>query len=203
MAGGSDWFATESGQSLTATATRRAGPLLEHLAGHNALILLPCTQGLPIPALRFRSLYRLERADARLYGDFRADDACLPLANDCLALVYAAFVLESSPDPEALVNEFERLLVAEGHLAVLALNPFSPARLDGKWRGLQLHGTLHWAHVLKRAGFELLLSESLGESYRPGVLCSVNFLLARKRKTALTPIRKHASAALIREPTAT
>mgnify|MGYP003396905442 FL=1 len=202
MAGGNDWFATESGQRLTTMATRRAGPWLEHLVGHNALILQPCTQGLPVPELRFQSLFRLERANARFYGDFQADDLCLPLASDCLALVYAAFVLETSPDSEALVSEIERLLVAEGHLAMLTLNPFSPSRLGGKWQGYGLRSATQWQHVLRHAGFELLRRESFGESYRPGALCSVNFLLARKRKTALTPIRKHASAALIREPSA-
>lgn len=183
-------------------AAGKAGIWLEHLVGHNALILQPCTQGLPVPALRFQSLTRLERARSRFYGDFQADDADLPLSSDCMALVYAAFVLETSPHPTALLREFERLLLADGHLAILALNPFSPSRLGGKWRGLALRSAGHWTHALHAAGFELLRRESLAESYRPDVLCSVNFLLARKRKAALTPIRKHGKAALIREPTA-
>lgn len=200
--GGNDWFATESGQDLTSAAAAKVGPWLGYLAGHNALILQPCTQGLPAPALQFHSLTRLERANSRFYGDFQADDADLPLSSDCMALVYAAFVLETSPHPAALLREFERLLLAEGHLAILALNPFSPSRLGGKWRGLELHSAAYWTHALQATGFELLRRQRLGESYRPDVLCSVNFLLARKRKAALTPIRKHGNAALIREPTA-
>mgnify|MGYP003397145570 CR=1 FL=1 len=128
--GGNDWFATESGQNLAAMAAGKAGIWLEHLVGHNALILQPCTQGLPVPALRFQSLTRLERARSRFYGDFQADDADLPLSSDCMALVYAAFVLETSPHPAALLREFERLLLAEGHLAILALNPFSHVSVE-------------------------------------------------------------------------
>lgn len=184
-------------------AAGQAEPWLRHLAGHNALILQPCTQGLPVPVLKYKPLIRLERAKARFYGDFQADDADLPLASDCLALIYAAFVLETSPDPEALVNEFERLLVAEGHLAILVLNPLSPSRLGGSWRGLELKSAMHWTRILRNSGFELLRRESIGESYRPRVLRSVHFLLARKRRTTLTPSRKHANAvALAREPTA-
>lgn len=183
-------------------AADKAGPWLGHLVGHHALILQPCTQGLPAPALRFHSLIRLERARSRFFGDFQADDADLPLSSDCMALVYAAFVLETSPEPAWLLREFERLLLAEGHLAIMTLNPFSPSRLGGKWRGLALHSAGYWTRMLQDAGFELLRRESFGESYRPDVLCSVNFLLARKRKAALTPIRKHGKAALIRESTA-
>jgi hypothetical protein len=53
------------------------------------------------------------------------------------------------------------------------------------------------------AGLELIRHESLGKA-RPRALCSVNFMLLRKRKAALTPLRKNATAvALAREQTPT
>lgn len=203
MVGENNWFTTESGQRLAAEAARRTEPWLSHFAGHNALVLQPCTQGLPIPSLQCQPLIRLERANQRFYGDFQSEDNNLPLASDCLALIYAMFVLESSPQPDQLIDEFERMLLSEGHLAILALNPYSPSRLSGKWRGLGLKSAMEWMRCLNNAGFELLRHERIGESYRPGGLRSVNFLLARKRRVTFTTIRKHANvASLVREPTA-
>lgn len=203
MVGENNWFATESGQRLAAEAARRTEPWLSHFAGHNALVLQPCTQGLAIPNLQCQPLFRLERANRRFYGDFHAEDFNLPMASDCLALIYAMFVLETSPQPDLLIDEFERLLLAEGHLALLALNPNSPLRLGGKWRGLGLKYATDWINCLNKAGFELLRHERIGEIYRPRGLRSVNFLLARKRRTTFTTIRKQANAvSLVREPSA-
>jgi SAM-dependent methyltransferase len=203
MVGENNWFATESGQRLAADAAHRSEPWLSHFAGHNALVLQPCTQGLVIPKLQCQPLIRLERANRRFYGDFHAEDCNLPLASDCLALIFAMFVLESSPQPDQLIDEFERMLLAEGHLALLTLNPNSPSRLTGKWRGLGLKSATDWINCLNNAGFELLRHERIGEIYRPRGLRSVNFLLARKRRLTFTTIRKHTNAvSLVREPSA-
>ena len=194
-----DWFESEAGSRLVRSAMADAAPRLSQLVGHNALVLQPAR--LPMPHLPCHSLLRLDRRQARLHGDFDAEDAALPLANDCLALVYAAFVLESSPAPAALLGEFERVLLADGHLALLALNPFSPGRFSADWRGLALHTAGHWQRQLRQAGFELLLRESFGGKYRPAACRPVHFLLARKRRIPLTPVRPHSRAvALSRKP---
>lgn len=193
------WFDSEAGRQLARSATAASASRLCHLAGHNALVLQPCPA--PLPSLPFRSLIGLQRADMHFGGDFHAEDAALPLANDCLALVFAAFVLESSPSPEALLGEFERILLSDGHLALLALNPLSPARLGGGWRGLALHGAVRLARMLQLAGFELLDRGSIGEKHRPAMLRSVNFLLARKRRIPLTPLRKHSHTVALNRKT--
>ncbi len=201
MRGENSWFETAAGQALALDAIACAEPWLRPIVGHKALAVLPCTQGLRLPELQCTPVMQLQRARGRLFGEFIADDARIPLVNDCLALVFAAFVLETSADGDALLAEFERLLVGEGHLAVLALNPLAPRR-PGRWRGLALASAEAQRERLARAGFDVLRQESVGARYRPPALRPVNFLLARKRRTALTPIRKTAPAvALAREST--
>lgn len=210
-----NWFATQAGQSLLAQAMQQAAPLVWPLCGHNALLLQPGAHSPAPPPLQCAPITHLWRSGDLLSGDFIADDRELPLASDCIALVYAAFVLETSENPMCLLQEFERLLVSEGHLALLTLNPNSLQRLSGAWRHLALKSRLQWSQCLQESGFEVIRHETLGPLWasadkasvmagfsRPHGLRSVNFTLARKRKSALTPIRKTAKAvALAREST--
>jgi hypothetical protein len=210
-----NWFATQAAHTLVAQAMQQAGPLVWPLCGHNALLLQPAMPLLPPPPLQCAPITRLWRSGNRFTGDIITDDRDLPLSSDCIALVYAAFVLETSEHQLCLLQEFERLLVSEGHLAVLTLNPHSLHRLSGVWRRLALKSRLQWAQCLQEAGFEVIRHEALGPLWasadtasmtagfsRPRALRSVNFTLARKRKSALTPIRKTANAvALAREST--
>lgn len=201
MTGENNWFETDKGQALAAEGVTLAAPWLWPLCGHNALVLQPCAQGLELPGLQCSPSYQLQRANGRFYGDVIADDDRLPLANECMALVLAVFVLETAADPEALIAECERILVPEGHLAVLLLNPFAPVRFSGAWSGMRLETAPFWSAMLGQAGLDLVRHEQLGSARLP-VLRSVNFLLLRKRKSALTPLRKNAAAvALAREET--
>jgi SAM-dependent methyltransferase len=210
-----NWFATQAGQSLLVQAMQQAAPLVWPLCGHNALLLQPGARSPAPPPLQCTPITRLWRCGDLLSGDFIADDRELPLASDCIALVYSAFVLETSANPMCLLQEFERLLVSEGHLALLTLNPNSLQRLSGAWRHLALKSRQQWSQCLQESGFEVIRHEALGPLWasadkasvmagfsRPHGLRSVNFTLARKRKSALTPIRKTAKAvALAREST--
>jgi SAM-dependent methyltransferase len=210
-----NWFATQAGQALVAQAMQQAEPILWPLCGHNALLLQPVLPLLHAPALQCAPITRLWRSGNRFAGDVITDDRGLALSSDCIALVYAAFVLETSEHPLCLLQEFERLLVSEGHLALLTLNPHSLHRLTGAWRRLALKSRLQWSQCLQESGFEVIRHEALGPLWasadtasatsgfsRPHGLRSVNFTLARKRKSALTPIRKTAKAvALAREST--
>jgi len=203
MTGENNWFETDKGQALAAQSVSACAPWLWPLCGHNALVLQPCAQGLPLPDLQCAPVYQLQRAQRRFYGDIIAEDARLPLANECMALVLAAFVMETAGNPEALVAECERVLLPEGHFALLTLNPFAPVRLTGVWSDMHLATAATWSAKLSEAGLDLIRHERLGNA-RPPTLCSVNFLLLRKRKAALTPLRKNAAAvALARERTPT
>lgn len=210
-----NWFATPAGQSLVAQAMRQAEPFLWPLCGHNALLLQPTAEPAEPPRLQCVPITRLYRRGNLFAGDFIAGDRLMPLSSDCISLVYAAFVLESAESPERLIAEFERLLVSEGHVALLTLNPYGIHRLSGDWRGFALRSRRQWSACLQQAGLEVVRHESVGPLWagpqmktsetffpRPQALRSVNFLLAKKRKAALTPIRKTANAvALAREST--
>lgn len=55
----------------------------------------------------------------------------LPLAADSVDVVVLAHVIEFESDPYQVLREVDRVLVGEGHVVVLAFNPFS---LWGLWR---------------------------------------------------------------------
>lgn len=203
MTGENNWFETDKGQALAASGVALCAPWLRPICGHNALVLQPCAQGLSLPPLQCAPVYELQRANGRFYGDVIAEDARLPMGNECMALVLAAFVLETAPDPGALIAECARVLVPEGHFAMLALNPFSLARISGIWSGMRLETAATWSAMSGEAGLELIRHQRLGNA-RPRALCSVNFMLLRKRRAALTPLRKNAAAvALARQQTPT
>ncbi len=213
MTGEINWFASEAGQALVAQSIQQARPWVWPLCGHNALLLQPNVHANIQPAIQCAPVLNISRHDDLLVGDFVAHDKNLPLASDCMALVYAAFVLETSATPALLLAEFERLLVSEGHLALLTLNPYSPFRCSGRWKHFVLNSHTFWAQYLQHAGLELVHHQALGPlwasatinqtrafSYRPSALRSVNFILAKKRKATVTPIRKASHAvALARE----
>lgn len=191
--GENNWFSTAAGLALQSQAISAATPWLWPTCGHNALIL-KASQHSPIPQVQCSSVLVLHRHGAHLAGDAIADDRHLPLTGDCISLALASFVLESAAKPEVLLSECARVLLPEGYLALLTLNPFSPSRLRGHWRHLQLHSASYWHALLVQQGLELVRQESIGAATRPKALRSVHFLLARKRKAALTPLRKNQTA---------
>jgi hypothetical protein len=215
MMGEINWFATETGKALVADSIRQAKPWVWPLCGHNALLLTPDRQNSIAADLQCAPLIQLRHVNSLFRGDFIADDQNIPLVSDCMSLVYAAFVLETSKIPAALIAECERLLVSEGYLALLTLNPYNFSRLSGRWRRLYLKTSTQWFQHLQCAGLEVIRHESVGPlwarssknrsgsfSYRPDALRSVNFILAKKRRLTLTPIRKTTNTvALAREST--
>lgn len=57
----------------------------------------------------------------------------LPIASDSVDVIILPHVLEFAPSPHRVLREAERALIGEGHLLVLAFNPWS---LWGIWRFL-------------------------------------------------------------------
>lgn len=213
MTGENNWLATEAGHSLMVQSTLQAMPWVWPLCGHNALVLQPKMVGNIKPQLQCTPSFHLQYDQQNFTGDFISDESRLPLVNECMALVYAQFVLELSSNRLQLIAEIERILVAEGYLALLCLNPYSLCGVSGKWRNLQIEHNDYWSSLMLSAGFEICRSEIIGPYWpsktisssdkiirRPGLFRSTNFILARKRKSALTPLRKNANAvALARE----
>jgi hypothetical protein len=205
-----NWFATDAGYALVEQAMLQAKPWLWPLCGHNALILQPCLPASLSPQLQCLPMTYLQHCNHQFMGDFKTDEYHLPLVNECMALVYAQFVLDLTENRTELLNEFQRVLLAVGHLAMFNLNPYGLYHLSGKWRGIEIKDKHYWSNLLFQAGFEICRFETIG-AYWPSrsmassdkivkplsVFRPVNFILARKRKSTLTPIRNSASKVAI------
>jgi SAM-dependent methyltransferase len=213
MTGENNWFATEAGRAFIELSTLQAMPWVWPLCGHNALILQPEMSVRVEPQLQCAPKTYLQYRQQRFIGDFQSGVNQIPLVNECMALIYAQYVLELTTDRLHLTAEFERILVPEGYLAFLCMNPYSLYGVMGKWRNLKIENKGYWSSLLNNAGFEICRSETIGPYWPrkavsssdkiikcPGSFRSANFILARKRKSALTPLRKKANAvALARE----
>jgi SAM-dependent methyltransferase len=79
-------------------------------------------------------------------ADFCTDFCALPFADDSLDLVILPHSLESSPDPHATLREVARVLVPEGRVLILGLNPNSLwgwRQMRDRWRHRLWHGRLY------------------------------------------------------------
>jgi hypothetical protein len=213
MTGENNWLASETGRALLVQSTLQAMPWVWPLCGHNALVLQPDMTERVIPQLQCTPSTYLRYSQAYFSGDFISAESRLPLVNECMALVYAQFILELTDNRSQVIAEIERVLVAEGYVALLCLNPYGLYGVSGKWRNLHIEKKEYWSTLLLNAGFEICRTETIGPYWpsnsisssdkiihSPGLFRATNFILARKRKSALTPLRKSANAvALARE----
>ncbi len=150
-------------------------------------------------------------------ADLAAELDQLPFQSDSVDAVILPHTLEFASQPQRLLREVDRILVAEGHVVVLAFNPWS---LWGLRQFLRRdHGAPPWsAHPLGERrirdwlsllGYDVLharryfyrvpvgnrrLLERLRFMERTGprlwpMMCGAYLLLARKRVCTLTPIR--------------
>jgi len=146
-------------------------------------------------------------------GSLRCAPSSLPLASESCKLVVAQHALERLDDPLECAAEFARVLAPEGIALVLGFNPLSLWRpwLAGKARSaaftLRPQSAQSWQQVLARQGIETLQTRFLGAmspwqrgsarrestpyERRPlfGRVGGSWLLLARKRRSALTPLR--------------
>ena len=124
------WLRRPAGRQLVADVQRMAIPELTRIFGQHGLYLRPSAD-LPdeLSGNMLGRVISLHRAGDRFGGQLRCQDTQLPIAGGCLSLVYALFVLETSPDPALLMQEVARSLKPEGVAVLISINPWSPARL--------------------------------------------------------------------------
>ena len=140
----------------------------------------------------------------------------LPLASDSIDVIVMPHTLEFADDPHTVLREAERVLIPEGHMIILAFNPWSLcglrrllsfSRQQEPWNGqfLTLHRLKDWLALM---GFEIrrgnglcfrppinhpiLLQrcermEELGRRFWP-LLAGINVIVAKKRVSTLTPV---------------
>ena len=204
------WFRQESTQALVREVQRQAIPELTRVFGHGGLYLRPSpATPATLSGNMLAQVLSLHRQGNAFSGDFSCTDGALPVASGCLSLVYALFVLESSPDPAALLAEAARVLKPDGTALVLSLNAWAPCRLRWAFQGLRAPSGPSLAACLRDAGLEVQRRQFLGPYWlppqrvdlaagrRPGPwsrLRMASLLVARRRDPGLTPIRTLAPA---------
>jgi SAM-dependent methyltransferase len=207
------WLRRPAGRQLIADVQRMAVPELTRIFGQYGLYLRPSSE---LPAdLSGNMLGRvlsLHRAGEGFDGQLRCTDVGLPIDGGCLSLVYALFVLESSPDPALLMQEIARSLKPEGIALVISVNPWSPARLRWPGRGGQAMAQARIERLGREAGLECVRRHPVGP-YWPRLDAAIggqsgrgwldgfraaNLLVLRRREAGLTPLRKAPAAVGLR-----
>jgi len=206
------WLLSEPGRQLVAEVQCNALPEMTRVFGQFGLYLRP--SGLMPAELSgnlLGNVLSLYRDEDRFSGQLRCLDAELPISSSSLSLVYALFVLETSPDPGALLQEISRSLKPEGIALLINLNPWSMAQL----RWLRPPGSTSGAwldRLAQEAGLEVVRRHFLGPFW-PSATGSISdqggnrwldgfraasLSVLRRREAALTPLRKATSAVSLR-----
>ncbi len=141
-----------------------------------------------------------------------ASIAELPVSTSSLSLVYSIFMLESSPEPGALLQEFARSLKPEGVALVISLNPWSLVRLRWLLGTGRVLANSAVERMARDAGLEVMRHQYLGPC-RPGGgrqvaanrrvrwldgFRAASLLVLRRREVGLTPLRKLSPAVSLR-----
>lgn len=210
-----DWFAVEPGRAVAEAELALAAEVLSNLFGYHILQL-----GDPYPAPLIagsRIQHQAVLASAGPHATVRCHDEALPVQAGSVDVVVLPHVLEFARSPHAVLREVERVLIPEGHVVVLAFNPWSCFglwRIASAWRGqlpwrgrfVGLPRLRDWLTLLgleveriERCSFRpplrqgrlftrLEFLERLGQHFWP-LFGNVYCVLARKRVLALRPIR--------------
>jgi SAM-dependent methyltransferase len=146
----------------------------------------------------------LHRQGDAFRGALACDDARLPFASGSLSLVYALFVFESSPDPQALMSEVARVLMPEGSAIFLTLNPWGPSRLRWAFKGMRGFDPGLFAGQVRASGLDVQRRRYLGpiwsaasatdldpagSSSLAARLRVASLVVARRRDPGVTPLR--------------
>ncbi len=209
-----DWLERGPGRQLLAQAQSMAIPELTRVFGHAGVYLRPLGD-MPgdLSGNMLAQVVSLYRRAGQFDGHIRCLDEQWPFSAASLSLVYALLVLETSPEPEALMQEISRVLKPEGIALIISLNPCSPTRLRGSMRGARRFGRGEIERMVRDAGMEVVRRHFIGPFWAsakaPGrvgdgkdrwsdVFRAASLLVVRRRESALTPLRKLTPAASLR-----
>lgn len=199
------WFRRPVVQRLVHEVQRQAVPELTRVFGTHGLFLRP-SDAVP-PSLSgnlLTGVVSLVRDGDGFTGDLACRDDALPIAGGSLSLVYALFVFETSPAPQALLAEIARVLKPEGIAIVATLNPHGLARLRWSFRGFSAVDPSGFAGRVRDAGLEVQRGRYLGPLWSPPESVDValqrgessgsrlrmaHLTIARRRDPGVTPLR--------------
>jgi len=205
--------ATLSGERMRALLQRchrDAAPDVARCSGRYGLFIEPHVEGsYAFAAPNLHTCLHLQRDGDSFDGDLRCGESALPLADESVALIFAACAFEAARDAIGLAAEIARVLEPEGTLLVLGLNPWSPAHLRWMFGGLHVWSPDALRALLTGLGLEIMGCRYLGARWSAGETAAVDvgavqiagsplrsgFLLeARRRDPGMTPLRAQSSA---------
>ncbi len=211
------FYASPTMQALLSRELTALTPVLAGVYGNNGLFLRPHESVAPrLPSHLVSHIVEASPSDRGAFsGVARFDPAELPFVNDSFQLVIAQHAFELVADAEALASEVSRVLAPEGVLLMIGFNPFGswrPWLMGQSARGarLALQSASACSSRLARQQIETLQVRYPGlilpnDPARPpsryarwfaeafGRFGSSWLLLARKRRSTLTPLRLRSS----------
>jgi SAM-dependent methyltransferase len=198
-------------QALMQRELAMLGPLLGGVYGVWGLHIRPHELApLTLPAHLLSAVVELSLDDAgRCAGSLRCEPWQLPFASESFKLVVAQHVLEQVAAPDEGAEELARVLAPEGVALLFGFNPLSLWRpwVARRLRsGLQFASARGWRQKLERAQLDVLQVRQVGvwgpwaaeagagsQEVRSlpvlGQLGASWLLIARKRRSTLTPLR--------------
>ncbi len=120
----SAWLQTPPGQYLQAWEQTFLDEQVADMFGYHALQIGP----VELDALRTNRMPHRWRGcltGSDGVGDVTLEAEDLPFPAQSLDLVVLSHVLEFSPDPHQVIREVERVLIPEGRVLIMGLNPYS------------------------------------------------------------------------------
>lgn len=200
-------YASAPMQALLAREIAALAPVLSAAYGNYGLFVRPLRDGATLPEHLLGKIVELDVDDGGfLAGDVRCTPWQLPFASESFKVLIVQHALERIVDAEACVAELARVLAPEGIALMLGFNPFGTWRpwLMRRAHGLRLRSARVCKAQLEREQIDTLQVRFPGELWprakamagpeKPAhsLLARVGsswLLIARKRRSTLTPIR--------------
>lgn len=214
------WFADALGTMLLDQEQAALDEVLQDLFGYYLLQLgwVSPRDILTESRIRMRMVMDVDRPQGLEYPFVRARPEMVPAQNDSLDVVVLQHTLEFADDPHEVLREVDRVLIPEGHVVMVAFNPWShwgiwrmlrrrrKRRYPWCGRFLSVTRMKDWMGLL---GFDTVqvvplffrppirhegVMRRLRFMERAGVrawplLAGVNIVVAQKRVATLTPIK--------------
>ena len=216
IAGLSLWFEQPLGRELLKLEQQAYASYVHLITGERALFLGCSPSSLHFDNFLSKTIYLyLQDVIDPNQTLLRGNPYELPFASNSIDFICLSHVLEAMLYPQQCLNELSRVLTPQGHLLVLSFNPWSwwglwrlfrKSRNQAPWNGRFL-GTTYLHSLLREADCDIVSRQRI--FYRPPLAkldwlqrmafleqlrfkcwpAGVNLMLARKRVSALTPIR--------------
>ena len=213
------WFAGDLGAAVLEQERAALNDILQDLFGYYLVQLGAVTPIDLLGASRIRVRIVVDPELPPLVEGtcIRARADTVPISSDSIDVVLVHHCLEFAADPHVILREVERILIPEGHVVIVAFNPWS---LWGAWRLIRKRGGhppwygrfLGLARIkdwLGLLGFDTIevrplffrppmrhlgvmrrlgFLEKAGERFWP-LLAGVHVVVGKKRVATLTPIK--------------